>query len=104
MLRVRDVALLPLRAVEAVAGLGPQFDRLNEVLDDLSGEVRLIRSDLATVQARIDAIGSDVRPVDDDLHEVTQAVRRIAPQVSEVRDHIDLLRDDLSGLPFVGRT
>lgn len=95
--------LLPLRALEAVAGLGPRFDRLNEVLDDLSAEIRLVRSDLATLQSRIDRIGADVSPVDEDLHEVTQAVLVIAPQLSEVRDHIDMLRQDLSGLPFVGR-
>ena len=103
MLRVQDVLLLPYRALETVAGLSPQFERLNDVLDDLSAEVRAVRTDLGFLQATIDAMARDVEPVDTDLHEVTRAVERMAPQLEEVVNHIDLLRTDLSGLPFVGR-
>jgi hypothetical protein len=31
-------------------------------------------------------------------------VREMAPRMEEVRDHIDRLREDLSGLPFVGKS
>lgn len=104
MLRPQDVALLPLRVLETLAGLSPQFERLNDVLDDLALEVRLVRQDLLRLEGTLDRMATDIGPVDDDLHEVTLAVDGMAPQLREVVHHIDLLRDDLSGIPFVGRS
>jgi hypothetical protein len=45
-----------------------------------------------------------VEPLDDSTASVERAVRELPPKLDGVREQLDALRTDLSGLPFVSRS
>lgn len=99
-----DLLLLPVRTAAAVTLLPERLDRLSEGLDAVRDDASAMRRQFEEVARVVDRLAGDVAPMDEDLAEVTRAVEAMAPQMREVRDHIDLLREDLSGLPFVGKS
>jgi septal ring factor EnvC (AmiA/AmiB activator) len=73
-------------------GVAIVIARLDLLLDGIGA----MRADLASTKA-------EIAPVDDDLAAVERAVKEMAPALGDVREEIVGLREDLSGLPLVGR-
>jgi len=117
-----DLASLPAhldRANEQLAGVStdlgqmrkdlgttlPQkLDGLTGQIGGLSGQIGDMTGDLGQMRRDLGETLRNVEPVDDDLRSVEEATRALVPKIEELREHVDLLRSDLSGLPFVGKS
>ena len=99
-----DLLMLPLRAASAVAGAVRAVQALPQIarsLDGMTADVQAMRADLAVTRV-------SVEPMDEDLHAVETAFAVLPEKLdamrAELTRELELLREDLSGLPFVGKS
>jgi chromosome segregation ATPase len=119
-----SVGELP-RLVTAVEGIAANVDGLRQTVGLMPEDLRTVRTELAPlphgierIEVGLDAVVADVaalredvamtrrsvEPMDNDLSAVESAVQALVPKIEELREHLDRLRDDLAGLPFITRS
>ncbi|CAA9478594.1 MAG: hypothetical protein AVDCRST_MAG69-627 [uncultured Solirubrobacteraceae bacterium] len=96
---------------EDLRGLREELLPLPASITQMGGELGGLRGDFASLPGTIDRLAVDlgevlvnVRPMDTDLSKVETAVRALGPQLASIRDELDRLREDLSRLPFIGKS
>jgi predicted nucleic acid-binding Zn-ribbon protein len=94
------VGLMPedLRTVRTeLAPLPHGIQRIEVGLDAVVADLAVLRDDVSVTRR-------SVEPMDNDLSAVESAVQALVPKIEELREHLDRLRDDLAGLPFVTKS
>ena len=74
---------------------------MQDELGEMKEEMRGLRRELAPLPGSIDRMATEL---DSDLGSVEGAVRDLAPRLEAMQGELGKLRDDLGGLPFVGKS
>ena len=99
------------RLSEVPAQLGALHEELRPLrtLGDLPARIEAMQAELEALGGAVGAMAADlsatrqeVAPMDEDLGRVEAAVLKMEPALQEMKGELAGLRQDLSGLPFVG--
>ena len=88
-------------------GLERTSARVAELHAGLAGvpeRIAAMQAGIETMAADLAATRASVEPMDTDLHKVEQAMLTLPPKLDDMTRQLDGLREDLSGLPFVGKS
>ena len=109
-----DPFRLPLRLVDDLSRIAEavaELPRVVALLADVREDVRVMRAELdgltvslESMDGKFDVMQRGIDPLDDDMASVERAVLALPPRMDAMTAHLDGLRSDLAGLPFVSRS